>query len=56
MSGGSGGLRTLVQGLAVNAKWTHYLVHCEALALRQFSGDLNEMLEAVVNTVNNNLL
>ena len=42
MSGRFGGLRTLVQCVVVNAKWTHYLVHHEALASQQLSGgDLN---------------
>jgi len=40
-----------VQGVAVNAKWTQYLIHCEALALQQLNGDLNGVLE-VVKTVN----
>ena len=51
MSGRFGGLQTLVQGDAVNAKWTHCLIHCEALASQQFSGD-NGVLEVVVKTVN----
>jgi len=52
MSGRFGGLRTLVQGVAVNAKWTHCLIHREALASQQLSGDLNGVLEVVVKTVN----
>ena len=52
MSGRFGGLLTLVQGVAVNAKWTHCLIQREALASQQFSGDLNEVLKAVVKTVN----
>ena len=52
MSGRFGGLRTLVQGVAVNAKSTHCLIHREALALQQLSGDLNGVLEVVVKTVN----
>ena len=44
MSGRFDGLRTLEQGVAVNANWTHCLIHCEALALQQLSGDLNEVL------------
>ena len=47
-----GGLRALVQGVAVNAKWTHCLIHHEALASQQLSGDLNGVLEVVVETVN----
>ena len=52
MSGLFGGLRTLVQGVAVNAKWTHCLIQREALASQHLSGDLNEVLKAVVKTVN----
>jgi len=50
LSGRFGGLRTLVQGVAVNAKWTHGLIHREALASQQLSGDLNGVLEVVVKT------
>ena len=52
MSGRFGGLRTLVQGVAVNAKWTHCLIQREALALQQLSRDVNGVLKAVVKTVN----
>ena len=52
MSGRFGGLRTLVQGVAVNAKWTHCLIQREALVLQQLSGDLNGLLKAVVKTMN----
>ena len=52
MSGRFGGLRALVLGVAVNAKWTHCLIHCEALASQQLSGVLNGVLEDVVKTVN----
>ena len=52
MSGRFGGLRTLVQGVAVNAKWTHCFIHHEALASQQLSCDLNGVLEVVVKTVN----
>ena len=52
MSGRFGGLRTFVQGVAVNAKWTHCLIQREALTSQQLSGDLNGVLKAVVKTVN----
>ena len=52
MSGRFGGLRTLVLGAAVNVKWTHCLIHREALASQQLGDDLNGMLEVVVKTVN----
>ena len=51
MSNRFGGLRTLVQGIAVNAKWTHCLIQREALASQQLSGDLNKVLKVVVKTV-----
>ena len=38
MSGRFGSLRALVQGVAVDAKWTHCLIHREALASQQLSG------------------
>jgi len=41
MSGRFSGLRTLVQDVAVNAKWTHCLIHREVLASQQLSGDLS---------------
>ena len=49
MSGRFGGLRTLVQGVAFNAKG---LTHREVLASQQLSGDLNGVLKVVVKTVN----
>ena len=52
MSGRFGGLQTLMQGVAVNAKWTHCLIHREALASQQLSDDLNGVLGIVVKTVN----
>ena len=48
MSGRFGGLRTLVQGVVVNAKC---LIHRQALALQQLSDDFNGVLEVVVKTV-----
>ena len=58
MSGRFGGLRAFVQGVAVNAKWTHSLIHRDSsvatltTASRQLSGDLNGVLEVVVKTMN----
>ena len=51
MSGRFGKLRTLAQGVAVNAKWTDCLIHREALASQQLSDDLNGVLKVVVKTV-----
>ena len=47
LSGRFGELQTLVQGVAVNAKWTHCLIHREALASQQLSGDLDGVPEVV---------
>ena len=52
ISGCFGGLQTLVQGVAVNAKWTHCLIHREALASQQLRDHLNGVFEVVVKTVN----
>ena len=52
LSGRFGGLQTLVQGVAVNAKWTHCLIQREALASQQLSGNLNGVLKVVVKTLN----
>ena len=52
MSGRFGGLRTLVQGVAVNAKWTHCLIHREALASQQLSDYYHRVVGDVVKTVN----
>ena len=52
MSGRLGGLRTLEQDVAVNVKWTHCMIHREALASQQLSGDRNRVFEVVVKTVN----
>jgi len=45
MSGRCGGLQTLVQDFAVNAKWTHCQIHREGQASQQLSGDLNGVLK-----------
>ena len=52
MSGRFGGLRALVQGVAVNEKWTHCLIHREALASQQLSGYYHRVVEDVFKTVN----
>ena len=52
MSGRFGGLQTLVKGVAVNAKWTHCLIHREVLASQQLRDHLSGVLEVVAKTVN----
>ena len=52
MSGRFGGLRALVQGVAVDTKWAHCLIHGEALASQQLSGYYYAVVEDVVKTEN----
>ena len=52
MSGHLDWLQTVVLDVAVNVKWTHCIIHHEALASQQLSGDLNRVLKVVVKTVN----
>ena len=52
MSGRFDELQTLVQGVAVNVKWTHCLIHREALASQQLRDHLSGVLEVVAKTVN----
>ena len=52
MSGRFGELQTLVQGVAVNAKWTNCLIHREVLASQQLRDHLSGVLEVVAKTVN----
>ena len=47
MSGRFGELQTLVQGVAVNAKSTHCLIHREALASQQLRDHLSGVHEVV---------
>jgi hypothetical protein len=42
----------LVKAVAPNIKWTHCIIHREALASRDLSLNLNEILQTVVKTVN----
>ena len=52
MSGRFGELQTLVQGVAVNAKWIHCLIRREALASQQLRDHLSGVFEVVAKTVN----
>ena len=52
MSDRFGELQTLVQGVAVNGKWTHCLIHREALVSQQLRDHLSGVLEVVAKTVN----
>ncbi|XP_049322931.1 zinc finger BED domain-containing protein 5-like [Astyanax mexicanus] len=52
MAGKRKGLQALVKRAAPDAQWTHCIIHREALASRQLSPELNEVLTAVVDVVN----
>ena len=52
MAGKINGLQALIKRVAPDAQWTHCVIHREALASRQLSPDLNEILNEVVSVVN----
>ena len=52
MSGHFSELQTLVQSIAVNARWTHCLIHRETLASQELRDQLSGVLEVVAKTVN----
>lgn len=52
MAGKRNGLQALIKKVAPDAHWTHCVIHREALASRQLSPELNEVLTEVVGIVN----
>lgn len=52
MAGKRKGLQALIKRVAPEAQWTHCIIHREALASRQLSPSLNEVLTDVVSVVN----
>lgn len=52
MAGQYNGLQGLVKAVSPNIKWTHCIIHREALASKNLSPSLNEILQTVVKTVN----
>ncbi|XP_022180962.1 zinc finger BED domain-containing protein 5-like [Myzus persicae] len=52
MAGQYNWLQGLVKAVAPNIKWTHCIIHREALASKDLSLSLNEFLQTVVKTVN----
>lgn len=52
MSGQYGGLQALIKTKAPNAKWTHCIIHREALAAKNISPELNFVMETVIKVVN----
>nr|XP_055067936.1 zinc finger BED domain-containing protein 5-like [Misgurnus anguillicaudatus] len=52
MAGRRKGLQALIKRVAPKAQWTHCVIHREALASKQLSSELNEVLTDVVGMVN----
>ncbi|KAM3838159.1 zinc finger BED domain-containing protein 5-like [Diretmus argenteus] len=52
MAGGKKGLQALIKRVSPNAQWTHCVIHREALAARQMSHELNEVLTDAISVVN----
>ncbi len=52
MAGSRNGLQALIKRVAPDAHWTHCVIHREALASKQLSPELNEVLTEVVSVVN----
>lgn len=52
MAGCYGGLKALIQKKAPLALWTHCIIHREALASKNISSALNEVLQSVIEVVN----
>ena len=52
MAGSRNGLQALIMRVAPDAHLTHCIIHREALASRQISPELNEVLTEVVSVVN----
>ncbi|XP_062250231.1 zinc finger BED domain-containing protein 5-like [Platichthys flesus] len=52
MAGKRRGLQALIKQVSPNAQWTHCVIHREALASKQLSPELNNVLADVVNVVN----
>ena len=52
MAGKKQGLQALIKRVSPNAQWTHCVIHREALASRQMSPELNDVLTDVIRVVN----
>lgn len=52
MSGQYGGLQALIKTKAPNVKWTHCVIHREALAARNITPELNFVMEIIIKVVN----
>ncbi|XP_063766181.1 zinc finger BED domain-containing protein 5-like [Eleginops maclovinus] len=52
MAGKHNGLQALIKRVSPNVHWTHCMIHREALASKQLSPELNEVMTDVIATVN----
>ena len=52
MAGKKQGLQALIKRVSPIAQWTHCVIHREALASRQMSPELNDVLTDVIRVVN----
>lgn len=52
MAGKQGGLQALIKRISPNVQWTHCMIHREALASKQLSPKLNDVMTHVIATVN----
>ena len=52
MSGSFCGLRSLIEECAPTAKWTHCIIHREALVARELSPELCETVEVITKIIN----
>jgi hypothetical protein len=52
MGGNKEGLQALIKLSALEAMWTHCMIHSESMATEEFCPDLSEMMDSVFKTVN----
>ncbi|TKS64936.1 Zinc finger BED domain-containing protein 5 [Collichthys lucidus] len=50
MAGRRGGLQALIKRVSPNVQWTHCMIHREALASKQLSPDLHDVMTDVITT------
>jgi hypothetical protein len=52
MAGNKEGLQAVTKRSALEAVWTHCMIHCESLATKELCLELNEVMDTVIRTVN----
>uniref|UniRef100_A0A3B5A4G3 Uncharacterized protein n=1 Tax=Stegastes partitus TaxID=144197 RepID=A0A3B5A4G3_9TELE len=52
MAGKHGGLQALIKHVSPDVQWMHCMIHCKALASKQLSPELNNVMTTVIATVN----